>query len=88
MGQPNGVTTSFVVSTKMYLSYIYGAWTTFSQIDLTIFYIKRQGLQVLAKTLPISLRFNNVSPVIRLLQVGAFSASQSPVAFWLLGRKR
>ena len=51
------------------------------------FYIKRQGLQVLAKTLPISLRFN-VSPVIRLLQVGAFSASQSPVAFWLLGRKR
>ena len=39
MGQPNGVTTSFVVSTKMYmyLSYIYGAWTTFSQIDLTIF---------------------------------------------------
>ena len=27
----------FVISTKMYLSYIYGAWTTVSQIDLTIF---------------------------------------------------
>ena len=34
--QPNGITISFVKSMKLYLSFVYGARTTFPQIDLTI----------------------------------------------------
>ena len=35
-----------------------------------------RGLQVPIKALPVSFRFNNILPVIRLLQVEAFSVSQ------------
>ena len=76
-GSPTVSQPLLVESTKMYLSYIYGAQTTFSQIDLTISIKEaRPTSSCFVKALPVSLRFNNVLPVIRLLQVGACSASQ------------
>ena len=64
-----------------YIWYIYGAWTTFSHIDLTIsIKYARPTSSCFVKALPLSLRFS-VSPVIRLLQAGACSVSQVPGGF-------
>ena len=83
MRQPNVVTTSFCRIYEIIFKFIYGAWMTFSQIDLTIS-IKSAGPKgscFLLRPCPLGSIFFNVLPNIRLLQVGVCSAPQVPGGF-------